>query len=348
MATKISIEQFIQDYHNKIVIDVRSPVEYNHAHIPGAINIPLFSDDERKEVGTIYKEQGRQVAIKKGLDFFGPKMKSIVEIVEQKMGESKNNPSDIDFNRDAPHTAQHPIIVHCARGGMRSAAIAWLLDLYGFKVYVIVGGYKAFRNWVLKQFEIHYHFKILGGFTGSKKTTLLKELKESTAVIDLEALAHHKGSTFGGFNQPKQTSNELFENKLALSLFPLRDKDTIWLEDESRQIGFNQIPNGIWHQMREAQVYFLEIPFEERLENIVQEYGDIDVSSLMNATKKIKSQLGGLETKNTIQFLEEGNKWEAFAILLKYYDKFYRKGLDKRVPSTILRISKEAFLKTVI
>jgi len=132
---RIPVEQFVQLSQTHTVIDVRSNAEYAHAHIPGSSSLPLFNDEERAVVGTVYKQQSREEAIKKGLDFFGPKMKEMLLRAEALIKEKSPN--------------SKTVLVHCWRGGMRSAAVAWLLDLYGFKVYTLIGGYKAFRNWVL-------------------------------------------------------------------------------------------------------------------------------------------------------------------------------------------------------
>ncbi|MBK9737182.1 MAG: tRNA 2-selenouridine(34) synthase MnmH [Saprospiraceae bacterium] len=189
------------------MIEVRSPSEYIHAHIPGAISIPLFSDEERAVVGTIYKQESREAAIKTGSDYFGPKMRNIVEQVEM-------------LTSNTTHQSNKTILVHCWRGGMRSGAIAWLLDLYGFKVYLLIGGYKKFRNWVLTQFDIPYPFNVLAGYTGSGKTKLLTSLEnQGFKIIDLEGLAKHKGSAFGNIGMPEQPSQEMLKNLLATELF---------------------------------------------------------------------------------------------------------------------------------
>jgi tRNA 2-selenouridine synthase len=209
---KIDIEQFLELAKHHPVFDVRSPGEYNHAHIPGAISLPLFSDEERKIVGTAYKQESRQQAIKTGLDFFGPKMRKMVEDVESIVGSRES----VVVNSQLPTHDSRLILVHCWRGGMRSAAVAWLLDLYGFKVYTLIGGYKKFRNHVLDTFQFPFRFNILGGFTGSGKTELLKSLEEKgEKVIDLEGIAQHKGSAFGNIGMPEQPSQEMFENLLA-------------------------------------------------------------------------------------------------------------------------------------
>ena len=327
-ATKLSINEFLDQAGVFPVIDVRSPGEYKHAHIPNAYSLPLFTDEERKVVGTAYKQESRATAIKHGLDFFGPKMKRMIEEVEKILETRQDN--------------NKTILVHCWRGGMRSGAVAWLLDLYGFKVYTLEGGYKAFRNWVLLQFEKEYPLRILGGYTGSGKTEVLSSLKEKgELVIDLEALANHKGSAFGGIGQGEQPSPEMFENSLAVQLYnaqtsieQIRKSDlqsrSIWLEDESQRIGNINIPITFWKTMRSKEIVFLDVPFEERLENIIKGYGKADKEKLVNAVIRVKKRLGGAETKAAINYLLEDDLKEAFRILLCYYDKWYSKGLHSR------------------
>ena len=334
---KIHIEQFLELAKHYPVFDVRSPGEYKHAHIPGACSLPLFTDEERKVVGTTYKQQSREQAIKIGLDYFGPKMRKMIEEVES-----------ICSSRNSHLTTQDSriILVHCWRGGMRSGAISWLLDLYGFKVYTLIGGYKKFRNYVLDTFKLPFHLNILGGYTGSGKTELLKALKErGERVIDLEEIAKHKGSAFGSIGMPQQPGQEMFENILAQSLHEVRGKlseagktpsdfmahpSGIWLEDESQRIGHVNIPGDFWQNMRQSPLYFLNIPFEERLKHIVQEYGQLDPEKVADAIGRISQKLGNLNAKTAILLLKEGKITESFNILLNYYDKFYFKSLHNR------------------
>jgi tRNA 2-selenouridine synthase len=353
---KISIEKFLELSQLYPVFDVRSPGEYNHAHIPGAHNLALFTDEERKVVGTTYKQQSREAAIKTGLDFFGPKMKSMIEEAERITGSWQ--PEAIKDSRNRLH-ATNCVLVHCWRGGMRSAGVAWLLDLYGLKVYTLAGGYKKFRNYIIETFTFPFQFKILGGYTGSGKTHVLKELENrGEVIVDLEGIARHKGSAFGAIGQPQQPSQEMFENILASALrnrsmingepainknsahqsppacrparFTTDHSPCIWLEDESQRIGHVNIPQPLWNNMRQSPVYFIDIPFEERLEYICKEYGELDKDRMKDAITRIQKRLGGLETKTALQFQEEGNIKECFRILLKYYDKWYLKGLNNR------------------
>lgn len=343
---KITIEEFLKRSKLHPVLDVRSPGEYKHAHIPRAYNLPLFSDEERKQVGTAYKQQSREAAIKIGLDFFGTKMRKMVEETENIVSGflSDGSKQKENLKKDQPETRS--ILVHCWRGGMRSAGVAWLLDLYGFKVYTLAGGYKAYRKWVLAQFEKEYRFKIVGGYTGSGKTLLLHELINlGKTVIDLEALANHKGSAFGALGEKPQPGQEMFENLLADKLHEVscslsgetesgkassQQSSGIYMEDESQRIGNLQIPMPLWYSMRKSPVYFLDIPFEKRLKYITDEYGKMEKEKLAEAILRIQKRLGGLETKNALNFLQDDNLKESFRILLTYYDKWYQKGLNNR------------------
>ncbi len=323
--TRLTVEEFLSLAAHHPVLDVRSPGEFTHAHIPNAFSMPLFTDEERKIVGTAYKQESKQKAIKIGLKYFGTKMVKMVERTEEIIQSNAANNKDLSSEKPT-------VLVHCWRGGMRSAGVAWMLDLYGFQVYTLVGGYKAYRNWVLKQFEVAYPIRILGGNTGSGKTEVLQEMhKMGATVIDLEGLAHHKGSAFGSMGQLPQPTQEQFENILAaqLSQQPFTN-NILWLEDESQRIGDVNIPPAFFKQMRETNVYFIEIPFEERLDFILTHYGKFEKELLINAIIRIKKRLGGLETKTAVNALIEEDVKACFDVLLKYYDRQYQKGLMKR------------------
>lgn len=316
----VSVADFLKKAETCLVLDVRSPSEFSHAHIPGAYSLPLFTDEERKIVGTAYKQKSKELAIKIGLDYFGPKMRTMVEDVEQ-----------ICASKGLKKT----ILIHCWRGGMRSRAVAWLLDLYGFEVYMLHGGYKGFRTWILAQFEKQYHVKVIGGYTGSGKTSILHQLeKRGESIIDLEFIAQHKGSSFGHIGLPDQPSQEMFENILGTQLYIKSltngTDNYIWIEDESQRLGHVFIPTTFWETMRQSNVYFLDIPFDQRLDFIIQEYGGLDKEQLAAAILRIQKRLGGLETNNAIVFLHNGQIKACFDILLKYYDRFYLKCLEKK------------------
>lgn len=273
------------------VLDVRSPGEFQHGHIPGAYNLPLFSDEERKIVGTAYKQESREKAIKIGLGYFGKKMVHMIEEVE----------TLIVHHTPADHINSKPgLLVHCWRGGMRSAGVAWLLDLYGFTVYTLTAGYKAYRNWVLKQFLKDYKINVLGGYTGSGKTHLLQQLaNQGEVIIDLEKLANHKGSAFGNLERLLQPSQEMFENELATALFNANSQSspTLWIEDESQRIGQVNIPGSFLKTIRQQQLFFIDVPFEERLNHLLAEYGNCNKEALEAAILRIKKRLGGYKQK---------------------------------------------------
>lgn len=313
----LSTTDFILQSINAPLLDVRSPGEFDHAHIPGAHSLPLFTNEERAVVGTLYKQRSREDAIKSGLDFFGPKMRGMVEQVEAIAGKVEAG--------SAP-----TVLVHCWRGGMRSGAVAWLLNLYGYSVFVLQGGYKSFRKEMIAQFERPLKLQVIGGYTGSGKTEVLQKLgRLAEATIDLEGIAHHKGSAFGHLSMQPQPTQEAFENQLGWALWwhHYHQKDRIWVEDESWRIGNLHVPKPFYDQMRRAPCHFLEIPFEDRLAHIDAYYGQSNMSQLIDATLRIQKRLGGLETKTAVQFLVEKNTKEAFRILLQYYDKWYLKGL---------------------
>ena len=326
---KIAIDDFLNMPNNFLLLDVRSPSEFAHAHISGAISLPLFSDEERKVVGTAYKQQSREKAIKIGLTYFGPKMANMVDAVEAII-KNLATTTTVKNTSESIDPKSQKIVVHCWRGGMRSAAIAWLLDLYGFNIYIIIGGYKAYRKWVLAQFEKQYRFKVIGGYTGSGKTELLPMLQTAgEAIINIEGLAHHKGSAFGSLGQLAQPSQEMFENLLAAALHT-NSNANIWIEDESQRIGNVNLPALIYNSKQLAPIYFIDIPFEQRLQYIVTGYGKFEKDKLVAAIMRIKKRLGGLETKTAINFLIEDDIKSCFAVLLSYYDKCYLKGLHQR------------------
>ncbi|MDN3659389.1 tRNA 2-selenouridine(34) synthase MnmH [Ferruginibacter paludis] len=334
---KILIDQFLMLASQYPVLDVRSPGEYAHAHIPGAYSLPLFTDEERKVVGTAYKQQSRKKAIKIGLDYFGVKMRPMVEEAERLV---------LQLNDRSRQENDPVVLVHCWRGGMRSAGVAWLLDLYGFKVYTLTGGYKMYRQRARARFDEQYQLTVLGGYTGSGKTSLLHELQHNGyKIINLEALANHKGSSFGALGEKPQPSQEMFENLLADALYSMSrvagNAGEIFIEDESQRIGSMNIPDSFWKQMRSSRVVFLDIPFEERLTYLTEEYGKFDKAAMVNAVIRIQKRLGGLETKQAVNYLLENNHRECFRILLKYYDKYYEKGLAARAtdPALVKKIN---------
>ncbi len=322
MFKEISIEQYLNSDIKVPVIDVRSPKEFNHAHIPGAINLPLFTDEERATVGITYKSEGRDKAILKGLEIVGPKMSEMLrEVLTLREDLTKN------------------IVVHCWRGGMRSKSIATLFDFTGIRTEVIKGGYKQYRNEARKLFAKVWDVIILGGRTGSAKTKILHALKrQGEQIIDLEQLANHKGSAFGDLGEKPQPSTEMFENLLFDELRKLNPEQRIWIEDESHLIGTVFIPEPFWQQMRTAQVIYCDFPLEERIHFLVETYGNFDKDGVINAVKKITKRLGGQHAKAAVENYEAGNLYEATKIVLVYYDKSYDYGLSIRNQALIHKV----------
>ena len=331
MPTISDIQKFLNLSSSGVsIIDVRTPKEFDQGHIPGAINLPLFTNEERVIVGTLYKQEGKQAAIHRGLELVGPKMAEMA-------GNAKQYAKD------------NTLLIHCWRGGMRSASIAWLMELYGLKVFTLKGGYKSFRKLTLTSFAKNYRLLILGGKTGSAKTRVLEKLATlGEQIIDLEKLAAHKGSAFGSLGETKQPSQEQFENELAITLQYSDGQKTIWLEDESRLIGKKVIPGELWEQMRLAKTIYLEIPLEERIAYLTDEYGKFPHEQLKEAIQKITKRLGHLQAKNALDALEENDLRTTCRICLSYYDKSYAYGLEQRAPSSIERVSFDHMDATVI
>ncbi len=308
----LSPDQFLVQAGTYPVLDVRSPSEFAHAHIPGAVNLPLLSDEERRIIGTLYHREGRELSIRKGLDFFGVKMGSMVETVRASLD-------------------TETLLIHCWRGGMRSSTVAWLMETSGYRVFLLRGGYKAYRNLVLRSLARPYDLRILGGFTGSGKTDLLRHWGNGGGtMIDLENIAGHRGSAFGAWPGRVQPGQEMFENLLAEALWKAAGKGPIWLEDESQAIGKLIIPPAFWQQMRSAPVLFLDIPFAERLEYLVCTFGILGPEWISAGLDRVRKRLGGARFKQASELLGEGKLRECFSILLRYYDGYYGKSIQAR------------------
>jgi tRNA 2-selenouridine synthase len=312
MPASLSISAFIHAARHIPVIDVRTPAEFQNGHIPGAVNIPLFTNDERVVVGTIYKQQGSEEAIKKGLEMVGPKLNLLIESIK-------------------PHVVNNQILIHCWRGGMRSSSVAWLMELTGIKTFTLTGGYKSFRTFMRSQFEKTYNLRVLGGCTGSGKSKVLHELKnQGQTIIDLETLACHKGSSFGHLGQNNFVTQEMFENLLAWELLKINSDTTVWIEDESKMIGRKNIPRSFYLQMFSAPVFVLDVPVQIRAEYLTREYGKFSKEELIEATKRIEKRLGPGQCKQAVEFISNDNLTDSCKISLVYYDKAYKHGLSKR------------------
>lgn len=306
------------------ILDVRSPGEYAQGHIPGAISFPLFTDQERAKVGTLYKQSGKEAAFLEGLKIVGPKMAFFVK----------------EAGRIAVNGR---IAVHCWRGGKRSGSMAWLFQQAGLDVVTLIGGYKQWRQEALASFrQKQWKIRIVGGRTGSGKTKILHALGDAgQQIIDLEAIAHHKGSAFGFIGEKDQPTVEQFENELYAALRHIDHQRVVWIENESRSIGRVFIPDGFWAQMKQAPLFNIAIPDEARLDNLIGDYVLEHREQLEHAFAKIASKLGGLQHKQAVEAVREGNFRLAASIALKYYDKTYQHCLDNNISPQIRQLSFE-------
>lgn len=306
-----SVESFILEGINGTMVDVRSPGEYQQGHIPGAINIPLFDDHERAEIGTLYKMKGKEEAVLRGIEIVSPKLADFIKSVKEK-------------NTGSVH-------VYCFRGGMRSGSFCWLMETAGLKPVKLEGGYKRYRNALLDHFRLKHKLVLVGGSTGSGKTDVLKELsKLKSQVVDLEGHARHKGSAFGFIGQEKQPAQQQFENDMFKSFSALDTKDLLFLEDESYSIGSVQLPYDLWLQMKSAPIIKLVVPFEVRVKRLVAEYGQVSIEILRKPLLAIKNRLGPQHCKTALEHLEKGELDKVAAITLRYYDKAYEYNHEKR------------------
>lgn len=308
--------------NSPVIIDVRTPSEYSDGHIPDAINIPLFTDLERASIGTTYKQMDPDQALLEGLDAVGPKMREIVE-------------------RARRAVEGHTAVVHCWRGGKRSASVAWLLDFAGMRVQVLQGGYKGWRTHVHETFErSSYQLIVLGGKTGSGKTDILKSLEQiGEQVIDLEALACHKGSAFGWIGEQPQPSVQHFENLLFTALRKCNANKPIWIENESKSIGRIFIPDAFWARMKSSTLINLEAETETRVERLVKMYADrFNKKDLIASFEKIRKRLGGQHVIAAIDALKVDDYTQAVRIALKYYDKAYLYNLEVNQSPHILNL----------
>ena len=268
-----------QKIPNPLYVDVRAPVEYNEDHIPGAVNLPIFNDEERKEVGTLYKMSGKDDAVKRGTEIGG---KRIVEIINRIAGVNDKE-----------------IIIYCARGGMRSGAVASLINSLGIKTYRINEGYKSFRKMVmdrLSTIKIEPEIFVLQGLTGAGKTEIIRLIPNS---VDLEDMAGHRSSLFGGIGL-KQNSQKGFETLLWQKLEELKNEDYILFEGESKKVGNLHIPENIFSQMREAPAIYIETSIERRIEIIKKEYtGFNEDERILKTVNTLKRKLGIIKTGNS-------------------------------------------------
>ena len=310
--------EFLNESSQMPVVDVRSPGEYHSGHIPGACNIPLFEDDERAVIGTIYKHNGQEAAVERGLQIAGPKVPDYV-------GKAL---------RVAPEKS---LLIHCWRGGMRSERMAELFSQHGFTVGILKNGYKGYRRFSMELFSLPFPVVVLGGRTGSGKTAILKELGHlGEQVIDLEEIAHHKGSVFGSLGQRTQPSNEQFQNELLERWRTIDRTRHVWLEDESRMIGTVTLPEAVYQHIDQGFLIKVIRSREERIERLVSEYAGYDPVLLHQAVEKIRLRLGGQYTNEARSAIDRGDFHKVADITLAYYDKAYDHAVSRKASKKIV------------
>lgn len=321
---KINIDEFLKLADTIPVVDVRSPSEFNTGHIPGALNIPLFDDEERAIVGTKYKKEGRSKAILKGIEITGPSM-------------------HIKLQAAVKIAKDNRILVHCWRGGMRSEAMAWLFSLGDINTEVLEGGYKSYRHQVLSGLAERKKVIVLGGMTGSSKTHILRHIRDlEHQVIDLEGLANHKGSAFGALGQPPQPSSEHFSNLLHQQWRTLDGNKPVWMEDESRNIGTVFMPDIFYDHIRLSPTIVLLMSVEKRIPRLVEEYSCYPKDQLRESIIRISKRLGGDNTRDALVAVEGDDFAKAIEITLKYYDKTYMYSISKNHSGQIIYIETDS------
>jgi tRNA 2-selenouridine synthase len=308
----LTIEDFLNLRSSLPLVDVRSEKEFEEGHIPGAVNIPILNNEERVAVGTDYKNKGQAEAIKTGFRLVGPRFLEIIKHAERVAGGKE-------------------LLVHCWRGGMRSANFCQVLGMAKMPTHQLQGGYKVYRERALASYNVPMKLHIIGGYTGSGKSAILRALQHrGEQIIDLEGLANHKGSAFGGLMMPPQPTTEQFQNELFERLLNLNTTRRIWVEDESIAVGKIFLPHDLWRQMSSAPVYELEVDKRIRVQRLVKEYGHADKQEFLAAMTNITKKLGGQNFKEAKEKLFADDMAATIAILLNYYDKAYRTGLENK------------------
>jgi len=302
------------------VVDVRSPGEFLQGHIPGAYNIPLFDNEERARVGTTYVKIGKEPAIELGQSIAGLK-------------------TDYYLNAIKDVAPGRQMLLHCWRGGMRSAKIAAFFAEAGYHVFVLEGGYKAYRGFIRRQFSTERQIFLIGGYTGSGKTAILEEIgKSGHQVIDLEALACHKGSNFGHLGQDVQPTTEQFENDLYTQWAELDPLKPLWLEHESMSIGNIYLPDTFRAAMLKGVLFLIDIPKADRIKRLVDEYACFDKPELQSVLEHLSVFMGSFQSREALLALQNDDFEKVADLTLAYYDKLYENSLKRRPVRKIVKI----------
>ena len=335
MPQLLDIQQFMARRDAGLpVVDARSPAEYAHGHIPGALNIPTLSDDERARVGTAYAKGGPEAAVHLALSLVGPQL----------AGKLAHARETLRPFLPSPHGHVRPeVLLHCWRGGMRSNAMAWLLELGGYSALVLEGGYNAYRRHVRQTLaSCPAPVLVLGGMTGSGKTAMLHALAErGHQVIDLEGLANHRGSAFGAVGLGAQPSGESMENALCEQWRALDPSRPVWLEDEDKRIGNIAMCDEFFTHIRTGRLVLAEVPFEARVDFLTREYAAPQWQEALTACLwRLEKRLGSERTRRCAADIAAGRYRDAVADVLISYDALYRRQLEKhgRPPFAVLHL----------
>lgn len=314
MAEYLLIDEFLAARHSGLLLDARSEKEFEQGHIKGAINIPLLNNEHRHLVGTAYKQKGREFAVELGFELAGPLFAGFIKNVKSL-------------------TDKKTVFLYCWRGGMRSGIMSWILSMSGYKTVLLKGGYKTYRNFVLQKLDSALPFVVISGKTGSGKTAILHELKAiGEQVLDLERLAHHRGSAFGQIGLPPQPTNEQFENLIAEEIVMMNPGQAVFVEGESHTIGKNKIPDCMFDRMQKAPMIEVEAGLSYRLKRILDEYGKFPEQELSDCTKKLSKRLGDQRMREAVEALMNGDKQRWLEILMQYYDNTYAHSISVREP----------------
>lgn len=302
-----------------LVVDVRSPAEFAEATIPGAINVPIFSNEERAEVGTLYKQTGRKDARRRGIEIVSPKIPQMLAQVEE-----------------ARDPESPPVVVFCWRGGQRSLAITTFLNLAGIPARQLKGGHKAFRRRVIDYFEQTEFNRtlVLRGLTGVGKTLLLQRLSaEDYPVIDLEGLANHRGSAFGGLGLGDQPGQKMFEAQLWNRFEECRSAGYLVTEGESRHIGRLVVPPRFHRVMQEQTSLWIDASLDYRVRVILDDYPARDdlTAAFEPPLLALKERLGNSAVADLLELLQQ-KQWEELTrrLMVDYYDPLYLHTLPER------------------
>lgn len=314
-------------------IDVRSPGEYSTATIPGAVNVPLFTDDERARVGTLYKKQGREQAIHLGLELVSPKIPDFIRRI-QAATEGKNP------------------LFFCWRGGMRSQTMATFMDLIQQPPFRLIGGYRSYREWIktsLKDYPLTAKMIVLHGLTGVGKTAVLHQLEALGApVLDLEGMAGHRGSAFGSLGEVTPRNQRMFDSYLHLKLESLKDEPFIFMEAESKRIGRVHMPDFLIAAKEQGIPILLEASLASRTQHLLETYLDTETDpegfhyEVKGALQRIERKLHPAIRKELNDAVHSRNyTFLVHTLLYQYYDPRYRHTQQFYEEQAYRRISSE-------